>query len=70
MRKFNISVDVVEKELIKESSYFDESTDDIGIYKLVPPNYGDFTIGQFEELGTFAVKTYLFDIDLKERILE
>jgi hypothetical protein len=45
LRKFNISIDVEEKELIKESNYFDESQGDIGIYSLAPIKYGDFNIG-------------------------
>ena len=43
--------------------------DDVGIYSLVPPNYGDFSVGQLGELGTFSVKTYLFDVALKERMM-
>jgi hypothetical protein len=31
VKKFNISADIPEKELIKESNYFDESNTNIGL---------------------------------------
>ena len=68
IKKFHVEFDVEEKELIKESNYFDESRGDLGIYNLVPPKYGDFSIGDMDRLGTFPIQTYLFDVALKDEL--
>jgi hypothetical protein len=69
VKRFNIAIDLEDRDM-KNSNYFDESNDDLGLYSLAPPKYGDFTVGQFETMGTFPVQTYLFDTPLKERLRE
>lgn len=56
--------------MIKESNYFDESRGDLGVYSEVPPKYGDFSMGDFGSMGmgTLPVKTYLYDVALKEEL--
>ena len=36
---------------------------------MVPPIYGDFSMGEVGTMETFAVKTYLFNDNLKERLI-
>lgn len=68
VKRFHISADIPERELIKESNYFEESNGDLNVKPLVPTKYADFTVGEFSQLNTLPVKTYLFDVSLKERI--
>lgn len=68
VRCFQISADIPENELIKESNYFDESNGNLGVRNVVPAKYGDFRMGEVSQLNTFPVKTYLFDVALAERI--
>ena len=58
-----------ERDLIKESNYFDESRDgDNYINPVVDKNRADFRIGDFESFETFQLKTYLFDRNLTQKI--
>lgn len=68
VKRFQIATEIPEKEMIKESNYFDESNGDLSVKPLIPTKYADFRVGEFDQLTTFPVKTYLFDVALKERI--
>jgi len=62
IRKFELSALVHQKELIKESNYFDESRD--GRHSLTSsakPAQADFRTGNFDSFQTCQVKTFLFD---------
>ena len=68
VRKFNLAADIPEQDLIKDSNYFDESNGALGIKSTVPTKYADFRMGDMNQLSTFAVKTYMYDVNLSERI--
>lgn len=68
VKRFQISTEIPEREMIKESNYFEESNGDLNVKSLVSTKYADFGVGEFDQLTTFPVKTYLFDVALKERI--
>lgn len=68
VKRFQISADIPEKDLIKESNYFEESNGDLNVKSMVPTKYADFSVGEFDQLNTIPVKTYLYDVMLKERI--
>lgn len=68
-KKFSISAMVKERDLIKESNYFDESHEaDQYINPVVDKHRADFRIGEFESFETFQVKTYLYDRNLTKKI--
>ena len=68
VRKFNISADIPEKNYIKESNYFDESNGDLQVRSKIPSRYADFSVGTFDQLNTFPVKTYLYDHALNAKL--
>ena len=69
VKKFNIEANVPEKDLIKESNYFDESQGDLGVRPKVAARMADFSVGSFEQINTFPVRTYLFDRALNDRLV-
>lgn len=57
-----------EQDLIKESNYLEESIGDLGLKPKAMTKIADFSVGSFEHLNTFPVKTYLFDRTLRDRL--
>ncbi len=53
---------------MKESNYFDESHLGEEIRPVGEKSKADFRIGEFEQLQTFQVKTFLFDRNLTHKI--
>jgi hypothetical protein len=68
-KKFSITALIKEKDLIKESNYFDEShLGDTELRPVVEKSRADFRIGEMENFETFQVKTFLFDRNLTQKI--
>lgn len=62
IRKFELSAIIQQKDLIKESNYFDESRDDGRPLQLsTKPSQADFRTGGFDAFQTCQIKTFLFD---------
>lgn len=62
---------IKEKDLIKESNYFDEShLGDDEIKPAVDKARVDFRMGDVEQFETFNVKTFLFDRNLAYKVTQ
>lgn len=47
IKKFNIEAKIPEKDLIKESNYFDESHGDFKVKAQTHTKFADFRVGEF-----------------------
>ena len=58
-----------QRELIKDSNYFDESRDDGRSLNLSnKPSQADFRTGKMESFTTCRVKTFLYDRHLSDKL--
>ena len=69
LKPFQLAAEIPGKNLIKDSNYFDESNGPIDLQPELSTSYADFRVGDTDQLTTFPAKTYLFNVDLMEKIV-